>query len=131
MKSDPVSTGAAVVLVNAASEEQARLIANALVGERLAACVNVVSPIRSIYRWKGDVQTDTEHLMIIKTRANLVAKVEVRVKELHSYEVPEVIALPIVAGAKSYLDWVFESTITEPRAVSKGRRVDSKGRRKK
>jgi periplasmic divalent cation tolerance protein len=131
VKSDVVSTGAAVVLVTAASEEQAGLIAHALVGERLAACVNVVSPIRSTYRWNDEVQTDTEHLIIIKTRANLVAKVEVRVKELHSYELPEVIALPIVAGAKAYLEWLFASTRAAPRAVSTGRRTTSKRRRKK
>ncbi len=57
-----------------------------------------------MYRWEGAVQTDSEHLMIIKTRAKLVSKLEARVKELHSYEVPEVIAIPIVAGARSYLD---------------------------
>jgi periplasmic divalent cation tolerance protein len=131
MKGDAVSTGAAVVFVTAASEEQAGLMAHALVGERLAACVNIVSPLRSIYRWNDEVQTDSEHLMIIKTRANLVSKIEARVKELHSYEVPEVIALPIIAGAKSYLDWVFESTIAAPRAVSKGRRTTSTGRRNK
>ena len=101
---------AAVVLVNAASAEQADSIAQTLVDERLAACANIVSPIRSVYRWKGEVETATEHLMIIKTRANLIVKVAARVKGLHSYEVPEVIALPIVAGARSYLDWVFEST---------------------
>jgi periplasmic divalent cation tolerance protein len=110
VKTNSASWRAAVVLVNAASAEQADSIAHTLVGERLAACANIVSSIRSVYRWKGEVETATEHLMIIKTRANLVAKVEARVKELHSYEVPEVIALPIVAGAKSYLDWVFEST---------------------
>jgi periplasmic divalent cation tolerance protein len=131
MKSDAVSTAATVVFVTAPSEEQAGLIAHALVGERLAACVNVVSPIRSIYRWNDEVQSDTEHLMIIKTRANLVPRVELRVKELHSYEVPEVIALPIIAGAKSYLDWLFESTIAAPRAVSKERRTASKGLREK
>jgi periplasmic divalent cation tolerance protein len=131
MKSDPVAAGACVVFVTAASAEQAGLIAHALVGERLAACVNVVSPIRSIYRWNDEVQSDTEHLLIVKTRANLVAKVAVRVKELHSYEVPEVIALPIVAGAKSYLDWLFASTTAEPRAVSAGRRTTSKRRRTK
>ena len=97
---------AAVVLVNASSEQQALRIANALVGERLAACANIVSPIRSIYRWQGEVQTDTEHTMIIKTRAKLVAKVEARVKELHSYEVPEILALPVVEGSKAYLDWL-------------------------
>jgi periplasmic divalent cation tolerance protein len=110
VKSGPSSKSAAVVLVNAASAKQADLIAHTLVDERLAACANIVSPIRSIYRWNGEVQTATEHMMIIKTRANLVARVEARVKQLHSYEVPEVIALPIVSGAKSYLNWVFEST---------------------
>jgi periplasmic divalent cation tolerance protein len=118
---------ASVVFVNAGSAEQAEAIAQALVGEKLAACVNIVSPIRSIYRWQDAVQTDTEHMLIIKTRANLVAKIEARVKELHSYEVPEVIALPIVAGAKSYLDWVFESTIAPPRRAIK-RKVPRKKR---
>jgi periplasmic divalent cation tolerance protein len=131
MKSDSGSTGAVVVLVNAVSDEQAGIIAHALVGERLAACVNIVSPIRSIYRWNDEVQTDTEHLMIIKTRATLVPKVEKRVNELHSYEVPEVIAVPILAGARSYLDWVFGSTIVPPGAVKKSRSTTSKGRRKK
>jgi len=102
---------ASVVFVTAGNEQQAELIARALVDEHLAACVNIVSPIRSIYRWGNQVQSDTEHLMIIKTRAKLVTKVEARVRELHSYEVPEIIALPIVAGAKPYLEWIFESTI--------------------
>jgi periplasmic divalent cation tolerance protein len=110
VKTNAASRRTVVVLVNAASADEADAIARALVDERLVACANIVSPIRSVYRWKGEVETATEHLMIIKTRANLVAKVEARVKELHSYEVPEVIALPIIAGSKSYLDWVFEST---------------------
>jgi periplasmic divalent cation tolerance protein len=113
---------ASVVLVNTGSEEQAATIARALVDERLVACVNIVSPIRSIYRWKDEVQTETEHMMIIKTRANLVRKVEARVRELHSYEVPEVIALPIVAGAKPYLDWIFESTDAPGLAARRPRR---------
>lgn len=131
MKRATVSAAAVAVLVNAASEEQAASIANALVGERLAACVNIVSPIRSVYRWKGEIQTDAEHLMIIKTRADLVAKVEARVRALHSYEVPEVIALPIVASARSYLDWVFDSTGTEPRSVRKAPRMVVRAKRKK
>jgi len=113
---------ASVVLVNAGSEEQATTIARALVDERLVACVNIVSPIRSIYRWQGEVQTETEHMMVIKTRANLVAKVEARVRELHRYEVPEVIALPIVAGATPYLDWIFESTDAPTPAAGRPRR---------
>jgi periplasmic divalent cation tolerance protein len=122
MKNAVTSTGATVVFVTAGSEEQAAMIANVLVGERLAACVNIVSPIRSIYRWNEGVQSDTEHLMIIKTRASLLSKLEMRVKELHSYEVPEVIALPIVAGAKSYLDWIFASTSAKPRRAGTRRR---------
>ena len=110
MKSDSASTGAIVVLVNAASEEQAGSIATALVGERLAACVNIVSPIRSIYRWKDEVQVDTEHLMIIKTRADLVAKIEARVKSSTATRSPKSSRLPIAGGAKSYLDWLFAST---------------------
>jgi periplasmic divalent cation tolerance protein len=113
---------ASVMFVTAGSAEQAETIARALIEERLAACVNIVSPIRSIYRWQDAVQTDTEHLMIIKTGAALFAKVEARVRALHSYEVPEVIALPIVAGAKPYLDWIFASTAAPSRAAKKPRR---------
>ncbi len=91
---------AVVVLVTAAGEEQAASIARALVGERLAACVNIVGPIRSIYRWGGDVQDEREHLMLVKTRASMVRKIERRVRDLHSYEVPEVIALAVAGGSK-------------------------------
>jgi periplasmic divalent cation tolerance protein len=103
-------TDAIVVLINTGSQGQALEIARVLVEERLAACANIISPIRSIYRWQGAVQDEAEHMMIVKTRAELFARLEARVKELHSYAVPEIIALPIVEGAKSYLDWIFEST---------------------
>jgi periplasmic divalent cation tolerance protein len=129
MKRNTGSTGTTVVLVNAASEEQAGLIANALVSGRLAACVNIVSPIRSIYRWKGAIQNETEQMMVIKTRANLVSKIEARVKELHSYEVPEIIAIPIVAGEKSYLDWLLDSTTAKPGAVRAPRVLRRRGRK--
>jgi periplasmic divalent cation tolerance protein len=97
-------------MVTAGSEDQAMSIAQALVGERLAACVNIVGPIRSIYRWQGEVHDDSEHLMLIKTRASLVSRVERRVRKLHSYEVPEVIELSIVARSKPYLEWLLDST---------------------
>lgn len=114
---------ASVVLVTAASEEQAVSIARAIVGEQLAACVNIVGPIRSIYRWRGAVHDDRERLMIIKTRTSLVSRIERRVKELHSYEVPEVIAIPIVAGSKPYLEWLFDSAAAvSPKAAGKRRR---------
>ena len=109
-------------MVTAASEEQAASIAQALVGERLAACANIVGPIRSIYRWQGEVQNDSEHLMLIKTRASLMSKIVRRVRELHSYEVPEVIALSIGDGSKPYLEWLLDSTSSAPAGrAGKGR----------
>jgi len=109
------TSGAIVVLINCSTQEQATAIAQALVEERLAACANIVTPIRSIYRWNDEVHTEAEHMMVIKTRANLFAKLEARVKALHSYEVPEIIALPIIAGAKPYLDWIDASTAMSQR----------------
>ena len=99
-----------VILVTASSESEAETIAKALVEERLAACVNVISPIRSLYRWEGKVTGDREWLLLIKTRAERFSAVEARVKALHSYQVPEVIALPIVASAEGYLRWLRDET---------------------
>jgi periplasmic divalent cation tolerance protein len=104
-----VSSGV-VVLVTCANEEQGALIARSLVGERLAACVNLVAGIRSIYRWCDKLEDDRETLLLVKTRTPLLARVERRVRELHTYEVPEVVALPLSGGSKPYLDWLFEST---------------------
>ncbi|TMA58630.1 MAG: divalent-cation tolerance protein CutA [Deltaproteobacteria bacterium] len=97
-----------VILVTAGSEAEAETIAKALVEERLAACVNLVSPIRSIYCWEGKVTDDREWLLLIKTRATHFSAVEAKVKTLHSYQIPEVIALPIVAGTEGYLRWLRE-----------------------
>ncbi len=105
---------AVAMLSTAAGEEQALQIARALVGERLAACVNIIAPIRSIYRWRDAIEDDRECMLVIKTRANLAVRVERRVKELHSYEVPEIIALPIVAGSRAYLQWLLDSTSAAP-----------------
>jgi periplasmic divalent cation tolerance protein len=99
-----------VILVTTGSEEQAVSIARALVGERLAACVNIVGPVRSIYRWRDAVNDDREYLLIIKTRATLYMKVETRVRELHSYEVPEVLALNADRGSPPYIKWLLNST---------------------
>ena len=101
---------AIIILVTAGSETEAEKIARALVEERLAACVNIVSPIRSIYRWEDKVQDDREWLLVIKTQSTHFAAIEARVKALHSYQVPEVIALPIVAGSEPYLDWLKSAT---------------------
>ena len=110
-----------VVLVTTGREEQAVSIARVLVGERLAACVNVVGPVRSIYRWRDAIEDDREYLLIIKTRATLYIKLEKRVRELHTYEVPEVLALNADRGSPPYVKWLLESTGPH-RAAAKKRR---------
>ncbi len=107
-------TDSIVIFVTVGSEAEAEIIAKALVEEQLAACVNILSPIHSIYRWEGKVADDREWLLLIKTRVECFASVEARVKALHSYQVPEVIALPIMAGAEEYMRWLRES-VCEPR----------------
>jgi periplasmic divalent cation tolerance protein len=103
-------TDAIVVYVTAPNEDEAAAIAKALVSERLAACINIVRAIRSIYMWQGTIEDDAEVLMIIKTQASLFGRLSTRVKELHSYSVPEVIALPIVTGSEDYLAWLRDVT---------------------
>ena len=103
--SDPI-----VVFVTCGSEEEGLKIANALVEGRLAACVNLISPIRSIYRWEGKVWDETEWLLIIKTQKERFEELERKVKSLHSYSVPEIIGLTIVEGSSSYLNWLAEMT---------------------
>ena len=99
-----------VVLVTCGSEEEALKIALALVEDHLAACVNLVAPIRSIYRWEGKIWDEKEWLLIIKTQAKRFDELEKRVKSLHSYAVPEIISLPIEEGSSSYLNWIRENT---------------------
>ena len=99
-----------MVLVTAATEAQAARIGRALVGAELAACVNIVRGVRSIYRWEGKVTEDREVLLIMKSRADLFRRLAEEVKRLHSYQVPEVIAFPILHGAVDYLAWIRKST---------------------
>lgn len=107
-----------VVLVTCSSEEEASRIARALVVERLAACVNILeSPVRSIYRWKGRVETAMEHLLVIKTRRARLRALEAIVKRLHSYDTPEMIALPVAEGSRRYLAWLDES-VRRPRKIT-------------
>ena len=99
-----------VVLVTCGSVEEARKIGRALVEERLAACANVSqAPVESIYRWKGRVDTATEFLMIIKSSRERFSALEERIRKLHSYEIPEIIALPIEKGSRDYLAWLTDS----------------------
>ena len=99
-----------VVFVTTTNDEEAASIADALVSERLAACVNILGSIESVYRWEGKVTRDREALMIIKTTDERYPELEVRVKELHSYSTPEVLALKIEHGSADYLLWVRDST---------------------
>ena len=101
---------AIVVLITCGSEEEAAKIANSLVEERLAACVNIISPVRSIYRWEGKIWDEKEWLLMIKTQKKRFEDLEKKVKSLHSYSVPEIVALPIVEGSASYLKWLEEMT---------------------
>jgi len=117
-----------VVLVSCGTEEEASRIARALVEERLAACVNIVdAPVRSIYRWKGRIETAEERLLLIKTRRGRLKALEAAVKRLHSYETPEMIALPIAEGARAYLAWLEECV--RPGARSRTLHVARRGRR--
>ncbi|MEI9479002.1 MAG: divalent-cation tolerance protein CutA [Deltaproteobacteria bacterium] len=99
-----------VVFVTCGSEEEALKIARTLVEENLAACANMVSPLRSIYRWDGKIWDEKEWLLIIKTQQSTFEDLAKRVKALHSYSVPEIIALPIVEGSPAYLNWIEENT---------------------
>ncbi len=106
-------TPAIVVLVTVGSEREAETIATALLEERLAACVNVTSPVRSLYRWEGRIADDREWQMVIKTQARLFEALAVRVRALHSYDLPEIIALPVLAGTTDYVDWIQNETKSE------------------
>ena len=99
-----------VVLVTTSTRDEASAIAGALVSERLAACVNIVSAIESVYRWEGNITRDIETLIIIKTIDDRYPELERRVKELHSYSTPELIALKIERGSEQYLNWLREAS---------------------
>lgn len=99
-----------VVFVTAESKKAAQAIASALVKERLAACATVIGVVESIYRWQGKVACSRESMLIIKTTARRYATLEQRIKTLHRYDVPEIIALPIVKGSESYLKWIKNET---------------------
>ena len=99
-----------VVFITAGQDGEAERIADALVAQKKAACVNIIPKINSIFRWQGKTDSADEALLIAKTKASLLDEVVRIVKELHSYEVPEVIAIPIVGGNQDYLDWIDRET---------------------
>ena len=101
-----------LVLTNLPSRESAESLASALVGQRLAACVNLLAPCRSVYRWKNEVQNDEEHPMLIKTTHERYPALEAAIREGHPYELPEIIAIKVSAGLPAYLDWVAVETLS-------------------
>ena len=103
-------TRAKIVVTTCGSVEEAQKIARELVERRVAACVNIVSPIQSVYRWQGKVESATEWLLLIKTSAEKFAAVRDAIGELHSYDLPECIMVSIEDGSPEYLDWVEENT---------------------
>lgn len=100
-----------MIYITAKDAQEAEKIGNALVEERLVACVNILSPARSIYRWKGSIERESEVVIIAKTKNSLVDKVIARVRALHSYEVPCIEAIPIVNGNPAYLQWIMDETL--------------------
>jgi periplasmic divalent cation tolerance protein len=101
-----VVTDKIVVLTTADSEEQARSLARHLIEHRLAACVNILPGARSIYRWKDQIEDAAEFVLLIKSRRDIFPKLRDAIAQLHSYEIPEVLALPVVDGSEVYLNWV-------------------------
>ncbi|NHC37073.1 divalent-cation tolerance protein CutA [Scytonema millei] len=102
------NTNYGVVLVTAGSPQEAEAIATSLVASKLAACVNIL-PIQSVYTWQGEINQEQEWQLLIKTDLAQFSNLEAKIRELHSYEVPEIIAIPILAGSQSYLDWISAS----------------------
>ena len=102
-----------VVLVTAANLDESQKIGRRLIEQKLAACVNIVENIKSIYWWQGKVDQSQEVLMVIKTKKSLFKKLMATVKSLHSYTVPEIIALPITDGNKDYLNWIRDSVVNK------------------
>jgi periplasmic divalent cation tolerance protein len=100
-----------VVLSTCNSADEAERLGRRLVDERLAACVNVISPVRSFYRWKGVVQDASEWLLIIKSSRHLFAPLRAALESAHSYEVPEIIAVPVIEGSPNYLSWIEQELL--------------------
>ncbi|MBP9855191.1 MAG: divalent-cation tolerance protein CutA [Candidatus Omnitrophica bacterium] len=107
-----------VIFITCKNKKEAENIADQLLKDKLIACANIISDIQSMYWWEGRVNSDQEVMMVIKTRKTLFSKIVKAVKAIHSYKVPEIIAMPIISGNKDYLNWIDDST--------KGRKNDKK-----
>jgi periplasmic divalent cation tolerance protein len=105
-----MNTQATLLYMTAGSHEEAITISRILVEARLAACANILAPMTSVYRWEGAIQTDDEVAFIVKTRSDLVEAVTQRIQEIHSYDCPCVVALPIADGNPDFLNWIIKET---------------------
>jgi periplasmic divalent cation tolerance protein len=103
-------TDKVVILVTTASLREAKQIAKHLVNAKLAACVNISAPLRSIYRWEGKIADEKEYLLLIKSTRDLFAELKTAISSIHSYHTPEIICLPIIDGSRNYLQWIGDST---------------------
>ena len=99
-----------VIFITTSSLDEAKKLGRTLVEEKLVACSNIIPSVHSIYRWQGELCDGEEALMVLKTKKELFSQIEARVKELHSYLVPEIIAMPIIEGSENYLSWVKGET---------------------
>lgn len=104
-----MQTGFIAVFITAPSYKEAKRIADAIVSGRLAACANIIPGVKSIFKWQGKIETAREALLIVKTKKSKFDKLKKQIKKLHSYKVPEIIALPIISGNAEYLNWIDES----------------------
>jgi len=98
-----------VVIISTPNKEEAAKIVHSLLNERLIACANIVGPVSSVFWWQGKIDEENEFLVLMKSHKNIFERISERVMEIHSYDVPEIIALPIIEGSQSYLDWLETS----------------------
>lgn len=101
---------AIVIFCTVPTKDDAKKISNAVISEKLAACVSIVDKVNSLFSWNGEVCSENELLLVIKTKRELFSKIETVIKEIHSYNVPEIIALPVVMGSEDYLGWIEHET---------------------
>jgi periplasmic divalent cation tolerance protein len=106
MTKQGMKTDYIVILVTAGSSEEAARIADSLLARRKVACVNIVPGVSSVFRWQGNIESGQESLLVVKTRLSLLDDVVALVRQVHSYDVPEIIALPIIGGNQDYLQWI-------------------------
>ena len=99
-----------LVIITASSAEEAKSISDLLLNKRLAACTNQIADVKSLYWWKDSIESEDEVMLLAKSRASLFDDIVLAVKEVHSYDIPEVLAIPILSGSPEYLNWIFEET---------------------